>query len=423
MTVRFRVLRGLGRGALALGVALAVASAPAPGAEPQRPMTLAEARARAAALLDLGRRLFNEPALSASGRMSCASCHDPAFGFTPANALPVQLGGADGRQPGTRAVPTLTYLQAAPPFNEHFVGGEEDGPLDGVDEGPAGGLTWDGRVDRGRDQARIPLLSANEMANRTADDVARHALAAGYGPALRAIYGDDVTRRASDVFDGVTEALEAFEQDPATFYPYTSKYDAFLSGRATLSPAEARGLAAFNDENRGNCAECHISKLFPSGGHPDFTDFGAIALGVPRNPAIPANRDPAYFDLGVCGPLRTDLAGHADDCGLFKTPTLRNVALKKVFFHNGVMHSLRDAVAFYARRDLAPERVYPVGADGRVRQYDDLPRQYWVNLHREAPLDRRPGDAPPLTEAEIDDIVAFLGTLTDGYETTKSASR
>ena len=384
-------------------------------AAPVPEMTFEQAQSRAAAMLDLGRRLFDEKALSASGKMSCASCHDPAHGFTPANALPVQLGGADGLQPGVRAVPSLRYLEAAPPFNEHHIGGEEDGALDSVDEGPAGGLTWDGRADRGRDQAKIPLLSANEMANGRADDVARAAIAAGYGPDLQRIYGEAVLDNPTDAFDGVTEALEIFQQDPAAFFPFTSKYDAVLEGRAAFTEQEARGLAAFNDEKRGNCAECHISKLFPNGGHPDFTDFGVIGLGVPRNDAIPANRDPAYFDLGLCGPYRTDLSDHPEYCGLFKTPTLRNVALKKVYFHNGVMSSLRDAVAFYARRDLAPEKVYPHAPDGTVRQYDDLPRNYWDNLHVEAPFDRKPGEAPALSEAEIDDIVAFLGTLSDGY--------
>lgn len=386
-------------------------------------MGFEQAQARAAAMLSLGRQLFTEKALSASGRMSCASCHDPAHGFTPANALPVQLGGRDGLQPGTRAVPTLKYLQAAPPFNEHFIGGEEDGALDSVDEGPAGGLTWDGRADRGRDQARIPLLSANEMANTQPDDVARQALAAGYGPALQRIYGDEVVGDLPAVFAGITEVLEVFQQDPATFYPFTSKYDAVQAGKAQLTEQELRGLRAFNDPKRGNCAECHIAKLFPNGGHPDFTDFGLIGLGVPRNPAIPANRDPAYFDLGLCGPLRTDLRGHDEYCGLFKTPTLRNVALKKVFFHNGSMSSLRDAVAFYARRDLAPEKVYAKAADGAVRPYDDLPAKYWDNLHRDAPLDRKPGEAPALSEAEIDDVVAFLGTLTDGYMSKQASTQ
>lgn len=97
------------------------------------------------------------------------------------------------------------------------------------------------------------------------------------------------------------------------------------------------------------------------------------------------------------------------------TPSLRNVALRLVFFHNGSVGTLRRAVAFYAQRDTDPARWYPTDAQGQLVLFDDLPRQYWANLDREAPFDRKPGDAPALNAAEIDDVVAFLGTLTDGY--------
>ncbi len=80
---------------------------------------------------------------------------------------------------------------------------------------------------------------------------------------------------------------------------------------------------------------------------------------MPRNPAIPANADPAYHDLGLCGPYRTDFKDRAEYCGLFRTPTLRNVALKKSFFHNGVFHDLRDAVAFYATAIPIPATGIP----------------------------------------------------------------
>ena len=70
--------------------------------------------------------------------------------------LPVQLGGKDMQQPGMRAVPSLKYLQAVPQFTEHYFESDDEGD-DSIDNGPTGGLTWDGRVDRGRDQARIPL--------------------------------------------------------------------------------------------------------------------------------------------------------------------------------------------------------------------------------------------------------------------------
>jgi cytochrome c peroxidase len=140
------------------------------------------------------------------------------------------------------------------------------------------------------------------------------------------------------------------------------------------------------------------------GALPAFTDFGFAALGVPRNRAIQANDDPRYFDLGLCGPWRTDLAGRAQYCGLFRTPTLRNVASRPVFFHNGVLHRLEDAVRFYARS----------------RTLDDLPEVFVKNVDALSPFDGPPGAPPAMNDAEIRDVVAFLRTLTDGYDPARA---
>jgi len=392
--------------------ALALASVPS-GTDPG-PLSRADNDARVAALTDIGRRMFFDPTLSASGVMSCATCHDPNFAFGPPNALAVQLGGPHLDQPGVRAAPSIKYLQAVPQFSEHFFDSEDEGD-ESVDNGPTGGLMWDGRADRTQDQARFPLLSPFEMADASPSDVVASLKAAPYADRFKALFGAAIFDDCDAAFRGATEALAAFQESAADFYPYSSKYDAYLAGRATLSAQELRGLALFNDVDKGNCASCHISQVANDGEPPQFTDFGLIALGVPRNGAIPANADPGYFDLGACGPLRTDLAGRSDYCGLFRTPTLRNVALRKTFFHNGEFHTLRDAVAFYATRDSDPGRWYAKAADGTVKKFDDLPQKYWGNINTDPPFGRKPGDPPALTDAEIDDVVAFLGTLTDGY--------
>jgi cytochrome c peroxidase len=346
--------------------------------------------------------------------MSCATCHDPANHFAPTNALPVQKGGPTLDQSGTRSVPGLTYTAATPFFSEHYYESEDEGD-ESIDQGPTGGRTWDGRVNRARDQAGIPLLAAQEMANESEAAVVARVAAAPYAVQLKQIYGDEIFNDSHHAFLAIEDALEAYQQVPADFSPFSSKYDAYLRGEGKLSPQEARGLAAFNDPARGNCFHCHRSQLSPSGSLPIFTDYGLIALGVPRNTRIPANVDPAYFDLGACGPQRRDLANRPEFCGLFKAPSLRNVATRKSFYHNGVFHTLQDAVAFYATRDTNPERWYPVDQGGRVRKFDDLPEQYRSNISTEPPLDRRPGQAPALTEQDVSDIVVFLGTLTDGY--------
>jgi cytochrome c peroxidase len=378
-------------------------------------LTRQQAYARAAALGELGNKLFNDPSLSASGKMACATCHDPARAFGPPNALPVQFGGPDMRQAGLRAVPSLRYLQAIPQFTAHYYDSDDEGDSS-VDNGPTGGLTWDGRVDRFRDQARIPLLSPFEMANGTPADVVARVRAAPYAGDLRALFGEAIFADPDKALAAVGEAIEVFQQDARLFYPYSSRYDDYLAGRATLSPQEARGLGLFEDPAKGNCINCHRSRRANNGTPPQFTDYGLIALAVPRNPAIPANADPAYRDLGACGPLRIDLAGHNKYCGLFRTPSLRNVATRQTFFHNGLVHDLREAVAFYVERDLQPEKWYPHG------RFEDLPEPYWANLNREPPFDRKPGDPRALTDAEIDDITAFLKTLTDADQVNRPAS-
>lgn len=165
------------------------------------------------------------------------------------------------------------------------------------------------------------------------------------------------------------------------------------------------------------CAHCHLDKPTPGMPRPLFTDFQYEALGVPRNPAIPANRNPRYYDLGICGPFRTDMRKQTQYCGMFLTPTFRNVVLRHVFFHNGAFHSLPQVLEFYVDRDLHPERFYPHDGRGHVLKFNDLPPPYRANVDTvDAPFNRRPGEPPALTQAEIRDVIAFLETLTDGYK-------
>ena len=367
-----------------------------------------------AAMAAVGRALFFDPALSASGKLACATCHSPTFAFGPAGELPVQRGGANNARPGMRAVPSLTYTQNIPPFTEHFFDSEGD---DSIDQGPAGGRTWDGRAQSAHDQARVPLLSSFEMANASPEAVAARVQRAPYAAEFRATFGEHVFDDTALAVKGVLIALETYQQTPSEFYPYSSKYDAYLRGQASLTTQENRGLAAFNDPARGNCARCHPSAV-SAGAFPQFTDFGYAAIGAPRNAAIPANADSRYFDLGLCGPLRTDLADKPEYCGLFRTPSLRNTATRRVYFHNGVFHRLQDVVRFYAERDTDPQKWYPRAADGSVSKFDDLPAKYQRNVDQEPPLDRHAGGRPAMTERDIEDIVAFLNTLTDGYVRT-----
>ena len=140
---------------------------------------------------------------------------------------------------------------------------------------------------------------------------------------------------------------------------------------------------------------------------------------MPRNPAIPANADPTVFDLGLCKRpgietvLRKEIKLDSL-CGQFKVPTLRNVAITGPYYNNGAFASLRDAVAFYATRDVDPKRWYPKLKTGEVDKFNDLPGAYKDAVNsEEVPYDRRQGQKPRLGDRDIDALVAFLKTLTD----------
>ncbi len=375
------------------------------GGPPRRPLSVTAA---------LGKKLFFDVSLSASGRLSCASCHDPEHAYGPPNALAVQLGGPELDRQGLRAVPSLRYvLNRTPVWSVPFVSNPAERILEG-EEPPTGGFGWDGRFDTLRSQAVFPLLAANEMANRGPEEVAAKLQRASYAEDFRRLFGAGIFDDPQHAFAQALIALERFELEDPSFHPYSSKYDDFLDGRARLNDHELRGLALFNDPRRGNCASCHLDVKGMDGTHPLFTDYQFEALGVPRNPEILANAAADYYDEGLCGPLRKDQAKESKYCGLFKTPTLRNVATRGVFFHNGRFHTLKDALRFYVRRDTDPRLWYPHSPADAVSKFDDLPASLRGNIDvKDEPLTRSEGAAPAWNDAEIDDVIAFLRTLSD----------
>lgn len=354
----------------------------------------------------LGELIFKDASLSASGAQSCASCHDPAAAHAPNNNLAAQFGGANGDVQGFRAAPSLRYLNQTPAF------------FFAADGTPTGGFDRDGRAASLAEQGERPFLAPHEMANDTKQDVISKLRKAAYVERFRAQFGAGILDDAEQAFSRMTFALQAYQKEAPEFHPFDSKYDLFLAGKVKLSDQELRGLALFNDPAKGNCIACHPSARGADGAAPLFTDFTYDNLGVPRNFKLKATANPAYFDLGLCGPDRTDLMDkHSDLCGSFKVPTLRNVATRQAFFHNGAFDNLTSVVSFYVRRDTNPEEWYPLAADGRVQKFNDLPEQYRKNVNvSEVPYNRQPGMAPALSPGEIDDVVKFLGTLTDGYK-------
>ena len=389
---------------MAAAVALAACGGGGTSGEPAPSAAAAVASAPAlSAEAALGEKIFHDASLSASGRQSCASCHDAAHGHSPANSLAAQFGGPIGELQGTRKAPAIDYLGS----NRAFA-------ID-ADGAPVGGFFWDGRARTFAEQAAQPFLNPLEMANADKASVVTRLAAAPYAAEFRQLYGEAIFADVEGAYLRLSLAVQRYEREDPDFNAFDSKYDAFLRGTARLSDQEMRGLALFNAPSKGNCAACHPSSRAADGSLPLFTDFSYDNLGVPRNPELQHNADPAYFDLGLC--QRADLSGRTDLCGAFKVPSLRNVALREAFFHNGRFKTLKEALTFYVQRDMNPEKWYPRGADGEVRKFDDLPAVFVRNVNvSEAPYNRRPGEAPALSDAEIDDVIAFLKTLNDGYK-------
>ena len=395
---------------------------------PERPLS---------AVARLGRLMFFDAALSASGQQSCASCHAPALGYNPPNGQTLQPGGAHMGQVGFRPPPSLAYLYRQQPFSIGPDTAELEAPVNlaalasvagkraqksagstpvNVPLVPMGGLFWDGRAASFQRQALVPMLNPVEMANSSVGKVAAKLAARPYRAQFQQLFGQDILRQPEQLVSEAMFAISRFETEDASFHRFNSKYDAWLQGRARLSTAEMRGLALFNNPHKGNCAACHLSEVSPDHLPPLFTDTQYEALGVPRNRALPMNKNPHFHDLGLCGPFRTDLASQTQYCGMFLTPTLRNVDRRQVFFHNGIYHTLRQVLEFYNLRAVAPEKIYLRGADGRTALYNDLPAAYQANVDSmDAPFDRHVGDPPALSEQDIQDIIAFLHTLDDGY--------
>jgi cytochrome c peroxidase len=415
----------------------------------ERPIANYQATAPLSAIAELGRKMFFDPALSGSGKLACASCHSPAHAYGPPNDLAVQFGGPELQSMGIRAVPSLEYKEHTPNFTigpnpavpDTDLPAPPAAPIGDVKVAsvakadtttaafvaaetkvPQGGLDWDGRADTVESQAYGPLLDPNEMDNRDKAALLKRIQNAPYAQDLKALFGPNIFTMPDLLLDEALYALVRFQVEDVSFHPYTSKYDAYLAGKAKLTASEERGLKLFEDPKKGDCSSCHIDKPSKDGLYrPAFTDYQFEALGAPRNQATPANRDPKFYDLGLCGPLRKDFAKVAAFCGLFKTPTLRNVATRKVFFHNGVFKSLKDVLHFYVERETDPAKWYPKKPDGEFDLYNDLPAEYKKNVDFvDAPFDRKKGDKPALNAAEIDDIIAFLGTLTDGYHVEQS---
>lgn len=380
-------------------------------------------------MAELGRRIFEDVNLSLLKNQSCASCHAAAWGFK-GSGEPQQGGvfeGSVGGRFGSRAPLSAAYAAAAPVFRYSAEAG-----------GFIGGNFWDGRAtgatldDPAAEQARGPFLNPVEQGLPDPACVVYRVAVSDYASLYRTVWGNDITRIAfpadadtqcgrEDItlslsegdrervrieYDRVARSISAFEASPAVS-AFTSRFDAWLGGQASLTQQEMMGFMLF--QGRARCDVCHTLL----GGQPLLTDFSYHNLGTPRNPDNPAYAAADFVDLGLGGP--DGAAPGPAQWGLVRTPTLRNVDLRpaggiKPLMHNGVFLSLKEVVRFYNTRDVLP------------RCSEGAARTDWGNTCWPAPAVTENMNVVDLGNLGLnamqeDALVAFLRTLSDGYLT------
>ena len=256
------------------------------------------------ARVELGKQLFFDPRLSGDGNMSCASCHNPLFGWS--DGLPTGRGFQS--QILGRATPTIVNTA----YNSIQM--------------------WDGRKKSLEDQAMGPLEADVEMNLDPAMMVAWLKTNDSYVNAFAEAYPGEVLSA-----ELVSKAIAAFER---TIVSRNSAFDRWVAGDAgALSSAQVRGFEIFLDPEQGNCAACHMGA--------NFTDNGFHNLGLASHGA--ADPDPGRYAQVALGIMK----------GAFKTPTLRDVSLTAPYFHDGSARTLMEVVEHYQTGGVVRTHLSP----------------------------------------------------------------
>lgn len=357
-------------------------------------------------IVTLGKAIFFDKDLSKPEGQACASCHNPMTGFADPNSkLPVSRGAIKSRF-GNRNAPSVAYAMFSPSF--HLGQNRQGEPM------YIGGLFWDGRVNTLEEQAKQPFLNTLEMHNPNKKSVINEVRRSNYARLFKKIFGDASLQNVDTAYENLSQALAAYERSPQV-NRFTSKFDYWKKGQAQLTASESNGFKLFTGTTPAGakCVNCHSVSANEAVSPSLFTNFSHHNLGVPKNPNLPFYKLPAhlnpdgpnYVDYGTGDFLRS--LGYPEEQatledGKFKVPSLRNCAITAPYEHNGVFKTLKQVVMFNNTRDV-PEAGWPVS---------EVP----YNIHRHNPPEPRTFGQLGLTDQEVDDIVAFLNTLTDGYQ-------
>lgn len=393
----------------------------------------------------LGKAIFFDKNLSINGNQACAACHAPEVGWTgPDQEInahgAVYEGSIEGRF-GDRRAPSVAYATPSPVL--HAI----------VEEGEVlfiGGNFYDGRAtgehlgNPAADQAQGPFLNPFEQALPDKACVVYKVCKADYPIALDAIWPglcdidwpDKVDKTCAQeqqhvalseaervlvntAYDDIALAIKAYEASPEV-NRFSSKFDRYLAGEATLTKQEQRGLELF--EGKALCANCHLV----DGKRPLLTDFTYDNLGVPSNPENPwftsafNPQGDDWVDEGLGGFLASrvlDRQFARENIGKYKVPTLRNVDKRpsagfvKAYMHNGYFKTLEGIVNFYNTRDTKP-RCEDLGIH-KATEKVALANECWPNPEIEANVNTDELGNLGLTPREEQALVAFMKTLSD----------
>jgi cytochrome c peroxidase len=440
----------------------------------------------------LGQLEIFDPNLAVNNNVACSYCHDPAAGYgngisilsvftggTNPGSVPITVQGAyPNNRIGKRNPPKYSYASYFPPLQYRQAQADF-----------YGGNFWDGRAtgfmlqNSAAEQAQDPPGDPEEMANPDPACVVWKVSTGNYKFFFEQVFGSDALNitwpsnvaqvcstpkgaaslggnptplslsvqdrtRASQAYGEFGQAIAAYEASPAVS-PFTSQFDYYLTGKATLTPNQLAGYELFR--GKANCNSCHLDgrSSAATGGTdggaatsaaPLFTDFTYNNLGLPRNVNLPFYSENTPDQLGFTGnPLGIgftdsgmglfltgfygalpnvswgDLAPQFT--GKFQTATARDAAMMpypgfvKAFMHNGYLTSLKQVVHFYNTRDLY---AFPVRSgqcpSGTVEKVTCWPMPEDRNN-----INKTIGNLG-LTGMEEDEIVAFLQTLVDGFK-------
>ena len=318
----------------------------------------------------LGKIMYQDKDFSLNATQSCQTCHHRVAGFAdPTNSrdpyYTVVSLGDDGVSVGGRNAPTAAYAGYSPILQQD----ETDAYF--------GGMFWDGRAtgwtldDPLAEQAQGPPLNPVEMNMPSKDAVVQAVRDSTYTNLFIKVFGEGSLDGVDLAYNYIARAIAAYERSNE-LQSFSSRFD-----QGELTEKEKNGMALFER----NCAKCH-SMTDITGKGPLFTDYSYDNIGVPVNPLLANNP----VDLGLGGFL-----GEEAQDGKFKVPTLRNIALTAPYGHNGYFPTLKEIVSFKNTRDDDNWQIPEVLDNLNTLDIGDL----------------------GLTDPEVDDIVAFLMTLTD----------